>query len=465
MAVLSVTAQIVTPEPVSVAFAKFTAGQLLDIQCDRFLPGSAIAVSLPMDCGSGLSTAPISLLGHIAAIKPRRSVLIVHHQPWRGRLTARFFADGSGTRLTLESSLEDDGVAWLANIRGFGPPQSLRPGNHRVGLLVSKSGPAAVFAQATEAVAALAIEEINSDGGILGMTAELLVGDDASDSLAGTAAALRLARGGCRAIFACVTSATFNAVASALRRTDVILIHTVLNEGGLSSPGVVRLGERPSEQLRAGVPALMKETTARHWFLVGHQYSWSYGAHWAARRAIAESGGTVVGEVYRPMGTTDFSTTLEAIERSGAELILSSLVGSDEVAFERQCAHYGLRSSTRTLALVLDEATQQLIGASDADGVWSAFGYFEGLLDTHRELEMRYRAAVTGHAPPLSSLTETTYEAIIAYARAVAAADDGDKRAVHLKLLEHAESESCGRVPVRRPILLAESRDGRPRPR
>ncbi|WP_111510870.1 ABC transporter substrate-binding protein [Mycobacterium kyogaense] len=465
MAILSVTAQIVTPEPVPVAFARFIAGELLEFQCDRFIPGSAIAVSLPMQGGSGLVTAPVALLGHIAAIKPGRSVLIVHHQPWRGRLVARFFADGSGTRVTLESSLDQEGVSWLANVRGYGSPPSLRPGSHRIGLLVSKSGPAAVFAQATETMATLAIEEINSDGGILGTTAELLVGDDASDSMAGTTAALRLIRGGCRAIFACVTSATFNAVAAAIRRTDTILIHTVLNEGGLSSPGVVRLGERPAEQLRAAVPALMKETSAQRWFLVGHQYCWSYGAHWSARRVIAENGGSVAGENYHPMGTTDFSATLEAIEHSGAELILSSLVGSDEVAFERQCALNGLRSSTRTLALVLDEATQQLIGATDADGVWSAFGYFEGLLDTHRELESRYRAAVTRHAPPLSSLTETTYEAIIAYTRAVAAAADDGKKAVHLKLLEHAESQRCGRVPVRRPILLTESRGGRPHPR
>ena len=463
MPVLSVTAQIVTPEPVSVAFARFTTGQLLDIQCDRFLPGSAIAVSLPLNGGSGAATSPVALLGHIAAIKPGRSVLIVHHQPWRGRLMARFFPDGNGTRVTLESSLDQDGVAWLANVRGYGSPQMLRPDTHRIGLLVSKSGPAAVFAQATETMATLAVEEINGDGGIRGMSAELLVGDDASDSMAGTTAALRLMRAGCRAIFACVTSATFNAVAAALRHTNIVLIHTVLNEGGLSSPGVVRLGERPSEQLSAAVPALMKETNARRWFLVGHQYSWSYGAHWAARRVIAESGGSVAGEVYGPMGTTDFSTTLGAIERSRAELILSSLVGNDEVAFERQCAQHGLRYGTRTLALVLDEATQQLIGATDADGVWSAFGYFEGLLDTHREIESRYRAAVKGHAPPLSSLTETTYEAIIAYARAVATASDDEKKAIHLKLLEHAESERCGRVPIRRPILLTESRGGRPR--
>ena len=92
---------------------------------------------------------------------------------------------------------------------------------------------------------------------------------------------------------------------------------------------------------------------------------------------IAESTGSVAGEVYVPLGTTDFSRIIESIADSGAELILSTLVGHDEVFFERQCAQHGLRATTRTFALVLDEATQQLIGNSDADGVWAAFGYFQ----------------------------------------------------------------------------------------
>lgn len=457
---LSVTAQMSTTDPPSRAFERLEAGQLLDFDCHRLTPGSAVSVRLPVgDDAPGHAGAPITLLGHVAAVKHSRSVVVVHHQPWRGRLVVRFLPEGSGTRIVLECSLDNDGVAWLAHKRGYDPPEPSRADRHRIGLLVSKSGPAAVFAQATETLADLAIDDVNADGGIAGVPVELLIGDDASNSVTGTTAALRLMKSGCRAIFACVTSATFRAASSALHGTSPLLIHTVLNEGGPPRSNVVRLGERPLEQVRAGIPALMKETGSRTWFLVGHRYSWSYGAHWAARRVVSESGGTVLGDRYLPLGTLDFTEVIEDIEKSGAELIVSSLVGQDEVHFERQCFRHGLRSRTRTLALVLDEATRQLVGGAESDGVWAAFGYFHGFDDRHRALESRYDDVASGPAPPLSSLSETTYEAIVAYARAASVATVGDQSAIRERLISGTSHGYP--APVRKPILLAESQQGR----
>nr|EJI97891.1 nitrile hydratase regulator1 [Rhodococcus sp. JVH1] len=460
------TAQIVTPDPPARTFERFEAGGLLELECEQLTVGAAVSISLPVGDAeqAGPAGAPITLLGHIAGVKCDRSVLIVHHQPWRGRLVVRFFPDGAGTRIVVESSLDQDGLTWLAHKRGYAPPEPPRADRHRIGLLVSKSGSAAVFAQATESLATLAVEEVNADGGIGGVLVDLVVGDDASDSAAGAAAATRLMRSGCRVVFACVTSATFNAAASALHSRGVLLVHTVLNEGGRPSPDVVRLGERPLAQVRAGVPALMAETGCRNWFFVGQRYSWSYGAHWAARRGVAEAGGSVVGETYQPLGTKDFTQAIDAIERSGAELILSSLVGHDEVFFERQCSQHGLRASTRTFALVLDEATHQLIGNADADGVWAAFGYFQGFGDDS-DLEKRYRASAQGMLPPLSSLSETTYEAILAYARAATIASPDDLASIRGHFLALNDSDTTTHAAAHRPILLAESRGGRLHPR
>lgn len=461
MATLSVTAQISTDDPPEVAFDRFAAGGLLGLECTALVAGAAVSVSLPVGDGSGVAGMPITLLGHVASVRWGRSVAIVHHQPWRGRLKVRFFADGRGCRVVVESSLDQDGVSWLAHKRGFDPPEPLRNDRHRIGLLVSKSGSAAVFAQATESLAQLAVDEINDGGGIGGVAVELIIGDDASDSLAGVSAANRLSRSGCRVIFACVTSATFNAAASMLQGTDVLLVHTVLNEGGRPSPGIVRLGERPLAQVRAGVPALMADTGASRWFFVGHRYSWSFGAHWAARRVVSENHGSVLGDVYLPLGTNDFGSTIATIEESGAELILSSLVGHDEVVFEQQCAHRGLRNRTRTFALVLDEATQQLMGESAADGVWAAFTYFQGAVDTYRSLEDRYRRDAIGPLPPMSSLSATTYEAIKTYGQIASMNPQLDRDELRRSLIDAASTTSHG---LRRPILLAESRRGRLRP-
>ncbi|OZC73954.1 nitrile hydratase [Rhodococcus sp. 06-462-5] len=468
MAGLSVTAQLHLSQRPAAVFQSFLDGDLLDLECTRLVVGAAVSVSLPVG-GEGTAGMPITLLGHVAAVREGRSVAIVHHQPWRGRLTLRFLADGAGTRVVLESSLDQDGVSWLAHKRGYGPPEPLRPDRHRIGLLVSKSGSAAVFAQATETLAQLAVDEINADGGIRGLPMELLIGDDASDSLTGSAATRRLLHSGCRIIFACVTSATFNAAASALQDTDVLLVHTVLNEGGRPSASIVRLGERPLAQTRAGMPALMAETDARTWFFVGHRYSWSYGAHWAARRVAAENNASVLGDNYLPLGTTDFSSTIAAIDESGAELILSTLVGHDEVVFEQQCFDAGLRSRTRTLALVLDEATQQLIGTSAADGVWAAFAYFQGTTDTYRDLEGRYNALQVGPMPPMSSLSETTYEAIVAYGRILATAGAELDRETLRQRLDSPTAVARGSRQgfpneCRRGIVLAESHHGVFRP-
>ncbi|OZF01318.1 ABC transporter substrate-binding protein [Rhodococcoides fascians] len=466
MAELSVTAQINVAHPPVIAYQQFLDGDILDLECTRMVVGAAVSVALPVG-GGDASSAPITLLGHVASVRAGRSVAIVHHQPWRGRLTLRFHPDGPGTRLILESSLDQDGVAWLAYKRGYGPPEPLRAGRHRIGLLVSKSGSAAVFAQATETLAQLAVDDINDGGGVQGVPMELLIGDDASDSLAGAAATRRLLLSGCRVIFACVTSATFNAAAATMQGTDVLLVHTVLNEGGRPHPSIVRLGERPLAQTRVGIPALMADTHARNWFFVGHRYSWSYGAHWAARRVVAEHNGSVAGDIYLPLGTTDFAAVIAAIESTGAELILSSLVGHDEVVFEQQCFEAGLRATTRTLALVLEEATQQMIGASAADGIWAAFSYFQGTTDTHRDLESRYRALRAGPVPPISSLSETTYEAIIAYGRILAEAPDLDNLGVRQRLISQWTSPvySTDDLSARpRDIVLAESHRGVFRP-
>lgn len=179
---------------------------------------------------------------------------------------------------------------------------------------------------------------------------------------------------------------------------------------------------------------------------------------------VAEAGGSVLGETYQILGTTDFTQVVDTIGRSGAELILSSLVGHDEVFFERQCSQHGLRSITRTFALVLDEATQQFVGNSDADGVWAAFGYFQGFGD-NTDLETRYRASAKGILPPLSSLSETTYEAILAYARAATIASADDRASIRRQLLAHTEFDTASPRTMHRPILLAESRGGRLHPR
>jgi urea transport system substrate-binding protein len=428
MSRLALTAEQHVDAPPAAVFALFGAGTgagwLFDAVCDRVAVGAVVTLQAPM---FGMAAGPVEILGRISTVRSPSRIEIRHDQPWRGRLRVHIDPDGSGTRVRLIADLDDAGLHWLMRRRGFSVPDGGVEGTHPVGLLTSKSGSASVFASATENLAAMAVEEINADGGIRGKPVRLIVGDDATDPRLGTIEAWRLVHAGCRTIMASTTSATFTRAANELRGADVLMVQPVMNEGGMGGGLRVQLGERPESQLRAAVAPIMEVAGGRRWFLAGNDYVWPQVVHSAARRVLADDGGTVVGESFAPLGTRDFAPLIENVLRSGADIILSSFVGADLVRFERQCYAMGVRDRCRSLALALDEPTRERIGDDAATGMWGVSGYFEQLPgDLNEAFLRRYRAAYGRFAPPVSSISESVYEALHLYAMAArrAAADD-----------------------------------------
>jgi branched-chain amino acid transport system substrate-binding protein len=182
---------------------------------------------------------------------------------------------------------------------------------------------------------------------------------------------------------------------------------------------------------------------------------------------LAEDGGTVVGETFAPLGTRDFAPLIEDVLNSGADVILSSLVGADLVHFERQCHAMGVRDRCRSLALALDEPTRERIGDDAAAGMWGVSGYFEELpSDLNEAFLQRYRSAYGPFAPPVSSITESVYEAIHLYAKAVRRAGVDDLGVVARELrgsrddFPRGEVAVVGPETVRQRMFLAEATRG-----
>jgi branched-chain amino acid transport system substrate-binding protein len=391
-------------------------GWLFKARCDRLTVGSPISLSVPF----GGIAGDFRIYGRIAAIAPDRELVIEHSQPWVGRIRVRAAALGPRrSRVRLTAEVGAHGVAWLTRRVGFPDLEPRSPGALRIGLLTSKSGPGAVYALATENTARLAVEEFNADGGIRGRHAELVVGDDGTDPALAALETKRLLLAGCEVIIACVTSASFAAVQRTAVQAGVPAIQPLLNEGGGAGTLALRLGERPAAQLGAAIAPLMRTTGGRRWFLVGHTYSWSLAGNRVARQQIPENGGRVVGETRTRLGVADYGQVIERIRRSGADLVLSTLVGGDEVEFERQCYAAGLRSATTTLSLVFEEGTREHVGAAASFGVWSAMGYFRNLPTTaNLEFARRYAERFGPWAPALSTTSESVYTAIRLYGQA-----------------------------------------------
>jgi urea transport system substrate-binding protein len=447
---LALSAEQHIEAPPAAVFALFGAGAgagwVFDAACDRVRVGAVVTLLAPM---FGTVGEPVEILGRISAVRAPARIEIRQDQPWRGRLRVQFDPVGQGTRVRLIADLDDAGLHWLMRRRGYRVPDGALAGSHPVGLLTSKSGPGSVFASATENLAAMAVEEINADGGVRGKPLRLVVGDDATDPDLGAVEAWRLVHAGCRTIMATTTSATFARASHELRGADVLLVQTLMNEGGLGGDLRVQLGERPEGQLRAAAGPVMRAAGGRRWFLAGNDYVWPQVVHTAARRVLAEHGGTVVGESFTRLGTRDFTLIVESVLRSGADVVLSSFVGADLVRFERQCHAMGVREHCLSLALALDEPTREHIGDDAACGMWAVSGYFEQLQgEANTAFLGRYRNTYGRFAPPVSSISESIYEALHLYASATRRTRDDDPRAIARELRRSTVEFPRGAVSV-----------------
>lgn len=392
------------------AFERFSrgagAGWLFRARCHRVAPGFAVAVDIP---GNG----DAQLLGRFSIVRPGRIIVIEHDQPWRGQLRIKFDRTGvAQTRVRISTHLPSEGVEWLARHRGASFPQPAPTGARRVGVLTSKSGSGAVYSVAAEYTAMLAVEEANASGGVGHRAVELLVADDATNSVRARRETLRLIEAGCKAIFACTTSASFAEAVAVADAHDVLMVHPVINEGGMENRKVIQFGERPEAQMRALSRIAEREAGGNRWFLVGQHYSWSFGAHRAAARILDASGSRVVGQRFTPLGTRDFLPIIEMIRASGADAVMSSLVGADEVAFQRQAYDAGLTDRISRVSLVMDECTLEHVGVAAGTGILTALSYFQSVSSPENdELLRTYRAHFGAWAPPLSSLSTNMFTA------------------------------------------------------
>jgi len=403
--------------PPEVVFDRFGAGPdagwLFGASCDRVATGAVVTLRPAIG-----SAGPVDVVGRISDLRRPHTVTVTHELPWRGRIRLRFDAAPGGTRIRLRAEIDERGLEWLMRRQGLALPPRAATGP-RIGLISSRSGSGGLFASAAQNVATLAVEEINDDGGVGGRPVELLVGGEATDPPTGALEARRLARAGCRAIVLMTTSATYDAVSAALHSSGVLVVQPHMNEGGGESRLRLRFGERPAVQLATAVAPVQRSAGGRRWFLAGNDYVWPRCVNAAARTVLPRHGGSIVGERFALLGTTDFAPIVEAVAASGADLVLNTFVGADSAAFERQCHAMGLRDRAVSLAPAIDEATLERIGARAGSGIHGVSGYFQHL-DTERNTSLlaRYRREFGPWAPPLSSLSESVFEAIHMWAAA-----------------------------------------------
>lgn len=301
----------------------------------------------------------------------------------------------------------------------------------KAGVLIQLSGPAGVYGPPSQQAAELAAQEINAKGGVLGgRKVQVVIGDDATDvKKAGEQAQKLLLRDKVDGIISTEGSAARDAVLPVVRRAKSMMIYTPLYEGKACDQRLFNLGEVPQQQVSPVVPYLQTRYGGKKWFVVGDDYIWPRQLAKATRSVVGQAGGSVTGEQFVPLGTTDFSSVIQKVRSSGADYVMTALVGSDAIAFVKQMASFGLNDKVKTFGLAMLDNTLPAAKGS-ARGLFAAYGYFDALSTPGNKKFLASLKAKYGKKAALqTTLSESTYEGVHLWAQAVdkAGSTDPDK--------------------------------------
>jgi len=282
-----------------------------------------------------------------------------------------------------------------------------------VGILHSSTGTMAISETGAIEAEKLAISQINAMGGVLGRKIKFIQEDGASDWPTFAEKAKKLLEDNhVAAIFGCWTSASRKAVLPVLERDNGLLYYPTFYEGLEQSKNVIYTGQEATQQVFAGLDWVAKEKKAKTYYLIGSDYIWPRTTMKLARKYIQTVlHGTVVGEEYAALGSTDFGSTINKIRLKRPDVIYAAVVGGSNVSWFKQLKAAGINGSNQTLlTLSVTEDEAKGIGGENLAGFYSAMKYFESLNTPRNQEFVKQFKAMWGQGAPIGDVTQAAYE-------------------------------------------------------
>jgi len=284
----------------------------------------------------------------------------------------------------------------------------------KIGLLIALSGPASLFGPTQRACAELAAEEVNKAGGILGRPIRLYAAD-AGGAPADTAkSAVRLMLQDDVDLFVgSHDSATREALVATIKG-KVPYIYTPVYEGGECAYNVYVVADTPPQQIKPSVAWIMKDHGAKSFYFIGDDYVWPRKSNEFAKQVVAENGGKVIKEEYVPFGAPNkFEEVVTRIKAAKPDVVLITLVGADNVNFNRTFAGFGLDKDIARLSLLLEENTLHGIGAESSRNLFSCMSYFANAPGkANQEFKTAYFKKFGAGAPQLGIIGVDCYAGV-----------------------------------------------------
>ncbi len=164
----------------------------------------------------------------------------------------------------------------------------------------------------------------------------------------------------------------------------------------------------------------------KSWFFLTADYAFGAQLEKGAAAVVKAGGGTVVGDVRVPLGTSDFASYLLQAQGSGAQVLGLANAGTDFSNSLKAAAEFGLTKSMKPAALLVFLTDIRSVGLDIAQGLILTDGWYWDLDDRTRAFAKRFYEKIK-REPTMPQAA--FYSATLTYLNAVKAAGttDADK--------------------------------------
>lgn len=308
----------------------------------------------------------------------------------------------------------------------------------KIGIVYSLTGTMAVSEKPLVDAIIFAVEEINNNGGLLGRNVEIILTDGKSDDSVFAAEAERLIKEeNISVLFACWISSCRKVVKPIVEKYQHLMIYTTQYEGLEESPNIIYIGSAPNQQIFPGTKWAMNRF-GKKIFLIGSDYVFPHLANFMISDLVMGFKGSVLAEVYRPLGSHDFADVAQQIKKLKPDVVINTINGDSNLHFFRALKKVNLqRVPVLSFSLSEHELSQMGIEAA-LENHFSVWNYFESI-DTkeNKNFVARFKARF-GQNRVASAPIINAYNSVLLWAQTVKRLETADVMRVNRSILHQS---------------------------
>jgi len=306
----------------------------------------------------------------------------------------------------------------------------------KLGAIEDNSGVLDIYGKPIVMANALAVEEINAAGGLLGRKIDLKQYDSQSDIALYTKYAQQLVREDkVDVAHAGITSASREAIRQTFRRGNTLYFYNILYEGGVCDRNCFVTGTTPAQAVEPIIDYAMKKWGNKVYVLAADYNYGQITAKWVAHY-VEERKGTVLATSFFPLDVSDFGSTIAKIQDAAPNFVVAALVGGAHMSFFRQWAASGMNKKIPLTSTTFGVGNEHLaLSPAEGDGILIAGNYSPELDTPANKKFLAAWAKKYSDAKVVHELAVSQYQGIMLWAEAVRKAGTLDRDAL-IKTLE-----------------------------